>query len=86
MAEFDPDKTDTNVFYFDGASNVQKAGWVLEKKYPRTFCFHGSEHVTSLFFDDVAKLKPIQVSTSVLFFTSSSCLNVYPYFNLFRRH
>ena len=32
VAEFDPHNTDTDVFYFDGTSNVQKAGRVLAKK------------------------------------------------------
>jgi len=31
----------TDLFFFDGASNVQKAGQVLMAKFPRTFCFHG---------------------------------------------
>ena len=40
---------------FDGASNVQKAGKLLEEKYPVISCIHGSEHVVSLFFSDIAK-------------------------------
>ena len=35
---------------FDGASNVQKAGSLLEEKYPIITCIHGGEHVVSLFF------------------------------------
>ena len=31
----------TDLFFFDGASNVQKAGQVLMAKFPRTFCLHG---------------------------------------------
>ena len=48
VAEFNPHNTDTNVFYFNGALNVQTAGRVLENNFPRTFCFHGSEYVTSV--------------------------------------
>ena len=33
--------TFTDLFFFDGASNVQKAGQVLMAMFPRTFCFHG---------------------------------------------
>jgi hypothetical protein len=40
----------TDVFFFDGASKVQKAGQILMAKFLRTFCFHGGEHVVSLFF------------------------------------
>jgi hypothetical protein len=49
------------VFYFDGASNVQKAGEILMAKFPRSFCFHGGEHVVSLFFSSIAKIKPVKV-------------------------
>jgi hypothetical protein len=42
-----------DMVYFDGGSNVQKAGLVLEAPYPRIFVLHvnGSEHVLSLFCD-----------------------------------
>ena len=43
----------TDVLFFDGASNVQKAGAVIEVTYPRAVTLHGSEHVVSLFFGDV---------------------------------
>jgi hypothetical protein len=46
-----PDSTD--VLFFDGASNVQLAGSVIEAKYPRAMTLHGAEHVISLFFSDV---------------------------------
>ena len=59
--EFDPQNQLTDVFFFDGASNVQKAGELLMAKYPRSFSFHGGEHVVSLFFSSIAKLKPIKV-------------------------
>ena len=32
---YDPNKTLTDVFFFDGASNVQKGGEILEMEYPR---------------------------------------------------
>ena len=41
VLEFDPQRIYTDVFYFDGASNVQKAGDVLMARFPRSFCFHG---------------------------------------------
>ena len=62
VPEYDSLKICTDVFYFDGASNVQKAGEVLMARFPRTFCFHGGEHVVSLFFSSIAKIKPINVS------------------------
>jgi hypothetical protein len=41
--------------HIDGAANVQKAGRILEAKYPRVTSIHGAEHVVSLFFSDFAK-------------------------------
>ena len=58
----DEQKTLVDLFYFDGASNVQKAGRLLSVKYPRAVCLHGSEHVVSLFFSDFAKMRPFKVS------------------------
>ena len=35
--KFDPKRSCTDVFFFDGASNVQKAGQILMAKFPHTF-------------------------------------------------
>ena len=43
-------KDTTDVFFFDGASNVQKAGQVLMVHYPRAHCLHGVEHLMAPFF------------------------------------
>jgi hypothetical protein len=61
VLEYDPQLLCTDVFYFDGASNVQKAGEILMAKFPHSFCFHGGEHVVSLFFLSIAKIKPVEV-------------------------
>jgi hypothetical protein len=61
VMEYDPLKTCTDVFYFDGASNVQKAGEVLMARFPGTFCLHRGEYVVSLFFSSIAKIKPVKV-------------------------
>jgi hypothetical protein len=61
VIKFDPQSSFTDVFFFDGASNVQKAGQILMAKFPRTFCFHGGEHVVSLFFSSIAKIRPIKL-------------------------
>ena len=45
----------TDVLFFDGASNVQLAGTIIEAKYPRIITLHGAEHVISLFFSDIFK-------------------------------
>ncbi len=61
VMEYDPLKTCTDVFYFDGASNLQKAGEVLMARFPCSFCFHGGEHVVFLFFFSIAKIKLVKV-------------------------
>ncbi len=43
----------TDVIFFDGASNVQAAGAIIEAKHSRAITLHGAEHVISLFFSDV---------------------------------
>jgi hypothetical protein len=62
VAEFNPERMYTDVFYFDGASNVEKAGNILIARFPRSFCFHGGEHVVLLFFSWIAKIKTIKIS------------------------
>lgn len=46
----------TDLVIFDGASNVQKAGLLIEAKFPHITIIHGAEHVISLFFNDVFRL------------------------------
>jgi hypothetical protein len=60
LKTLDPTKKVVDLLYFDGASNVQKAGQILCAKYPRVTCLHGAEHVVSLFFDDISKLPAIK--------------------------
>ena len=62
---YDPNKMLTDVLFFDGASNVQKGGEILEMEYPRAYALHGGEHVISLFFSDIAKTPKIKVTTSL---------------------
>jgi hypothetical protein len=67
VEQLDPQKKLTNVFFFDGASNVQKAGEILEAINPGAYCLHGGEHVISLFFSDISKVKQIKVRPASLF-------------------
>jgi hypothetical protein len=62
VMEYDPLKICTDVFYFDGASNIQKAGKVLMARFPCSFCFHRGKHAVSLFFSSIPKIKPVKVS------------------------
>ena len=43
-----------DLFLFDGAANVQKAGKLMAIDYPRSSCFHSGEHLASLWLNDVA--------------------------------
>ncbi len=55
VVKYNPDKNQTIIFWFDSASNVQKAGKILEQKFPRAYSLDGGEHVVSLFFSDISK-------------------------------
>jgi hypothetical protein len=50
----------TDLIIFDGASNVQKAGSLLEAKFPHISVIHGAEHVISLFYHDVFSTSPVR--------------------------
>jgi hypothetical protein len=49
VREYDTNDTLTNVFFFDGTSNVQKAGEILAAKFPHSFCFDGGMQYRSSF-------------------------------------
>ena len=66
----DASKTCTDIFFFDGASNVQKAGSLLQAKNPCAVAYHGGEYVASLFFCDLSKLGQIKVRTSSICYIS----------------
>jgi len=51
----------TDLVIFDGASNVQKAGLLLEAKFPQISVIHGAEHVISLFYADVFRLREFEL-------------------------
>ena len=65
---YDPDRSRTTIFWFDGAGTVQKAGRMLEVLFPRAYLIHGGEHAISLFFGDTAKLHQIKVSGIFVFY------------------
>ena len=62
VEKYDSTAAFTNLFWFDGASNVQKAGDILTAKFIHAATHHGCEHNISLFFSDIAKIAPIRVS------------------------
>ena len=61
VADYDPGKVLTNLFFFNRASNVQKGGKFLTVQYQMTYCLHGGEHVCSSLFSDIAKFPPIKL-------------------------
>ena len=58
MRETDPGNKLTDIVMFDGASNVQLGGKLLNMNYPKLTVIRGVELTVSLFFNDVSK-KPI---------------------------
>ena len=61
MEEYEPVHTNTDMFYFDGSSSVQKAGKVLEARYSPTTTLHGGEHVIMLWFAKISKTPAIKI-------------------------
>ena len=62
LTSLDKNKTFTDLIFFDGASNVQKAGKIIEAKFPRVNYLHGAEHCVALWFTDLSKMGEIKVS------------------------
>ena len=60
MHLLDPDKQLFDWISFDGASNVQKAGSLIEQYFPRCTVSIGVEHTVSLFFGKVMALRPMK--------------------------
>ena len=71
-------KDRVDVIFFDGGSNFQLAGRIIQAKYPRITVVHGLEHVLSLVFEDIAAIPVIKVIYS---FTVSCILFIliFPY-------
>ena len=55
----------TDLIIFDGASNVQKAGGRLEARFPHVSVLHGAEHVISLFYHDIFKLRQFEMLKNI---------------------
>ena len=51
----------TDLVIFDGASNVQKAGGLIEAKFPHMLVMHGADHVISHFYQDIFKLRQFEM-------------------------
>ena len=56
MKIIDQAKYITNVFMFNGASDIQLGGDILNIRYPNMTVMHGVEHTISLLFNGVLKL------------------------------
>jgi hypothetical protein len=55
-------KDKADIIFFDGGSNFQLAGRIIEAEFPRVTVVHGLEHVLSLVFEDIAKIPFVRVS------------------------
>ena len=60
MQLLDPDKNLFDWISFDGASNVQKAGSLIEQYFPRCTVSTGVEHTVSLLFGRVMAVRPMK--------------------------
>ena len=57
----DKEKMYTDFVFFDGTSNMQKTGRMLNHKYPRVYALTGGKYVISSFFSDLVKMRAINV-------------------------
>ena len=76
----------TDLIIFDGASNVQKAGLLLEAKFPHLSVIHGAEHVVSLFYSDIFRIREFDIlkrlnQTIYRFFGSGAMHSAYAIFS-----
>jgi hypothetical protein len=55
-------KDKADIIFFDGGSNFQLAGRIIEAEFPRVTVVHGLEHVLLLVFEDIAKIPVVKVS------------------------
>ena len=62
MEALDKLKDKADIVFFDGGSNFQLAGRILQARFPRITVVHGLEHVLSLVFEDISKISVIRVS------------------------
>ena len=62
LTVIDKKRNITDLIFFYGASNVNKAGKIIESKSPRVTCLHGAEYCVALFFTDLFKMEEIKVS------------------------
>ena len=61
LKQYNEKKIRTDLVFFDGASNVQKAGQILAAYYPQITVLRGVENVLSLSFSDIEKFPVIRV-------------------------
>ena len=67
-------RTDWDLFYVDDATNVHKAGRILEVRFPCTTCLYSGKHILALLFSKVAKIPLIRVRYMLLFSAISGVL------------
>ena len=60
MRMLDPDRNLFDWISFDGASNVQKAGCLIEQYFPRCTVTTGVEHTVSLLFGRIMAIRPMK--------------------------
>jgi hypothetical protein len=60
MTKIDRDKQLIDCVLFDGASNVQKVGKIIQVYYPRVMVLHGVDHVVSLFFKYLSSIQVVK--------------------------
>jgi hypothetical protein len=88
MPKNDPDKQLIDCVFFDGASNVQKAGKIIQVHYPRAMVLHGVAHVVSLFFKDLSNIQVVkhQILLHSFIYRVFGYVAMHSLYALFQRH
>jgi len=66
IEKLDPEKNKTDIVFFDGGSNMQLAGRIIEAIYPRVTVVHAAEHLLALVFSDMGKIPAVKVRPTSL--------------------
>ncbi len=67
VIQYDPQKRFTDVFFFDGASNVQKAETILMTKFPRHFAFVVESMLYHSSYHQLPRSSPLKYVVEFLF-------------------
>ena len=61
LTAIDKNSNITDLIFYYGSSNIQKAGKIIESRFPQVNFLHGSENCVALLFAYLSKMEDIKV-------------------------